>query len=76
MAGFTACGTVISSQTGVWTNAGIWSIGRVPYPCDVVVIGQNHIVSIPEPVTAWKVTLGLNGKIRFDIQGKLIVTGE
>jgi hypothetical protein len=76
MAGFTTCGTITSSQTGVWTNAGIWSGGRVPYPCDAVIIGQNHTVSIPEPVTARKVTLSQNGKIRFDTQGKLIVAGE
>lgn len=60
--GFTSCGTCQSLSAGNWHSPGTWSCGRVPLPCDDVVI--SHAVTVSTADGQAK-SLHLNGQLVY-----------
>ena len=73
---FTSCGTVSSYQSGSWTDAASWTGSRVPYPCDVVSVSSNQVITVIESVMARKLMVGTGAKFSLGMMGKITVAGE
>ncbi|GAB3884236.1 hypothetical protein [Spirosoma agri] len=67
--GFTPSATCQSTGSNLWTDTATWTCGRVPFPCDSVVIQNAHVVTINTLVDAAKTRL--NGKLVYTTGGKL-----
>lgn len=67
--GFTTSTICQSTTSGRWTDAATWSCGRVPFPCDQVLVKLPHTVMINTPVDVAQIIL--DGKIRYTNTGAL-----
>jgi hypothetical protein len=58
-------GTITSIKTGNWEDNTTWDVGRKPYAGDVVIISNNHTVSINSIATAKSIQHGLNSMLKY-----------
>ena len=65
--------TLYTIRAGNWTDAGIWSCGRLPTLNDVV--NLRHVVSIPSDslVSVFRIIKSGGGLLTFDVGGRLQV---
>jgi Right handed beta helix region len=56
-------GTVISIVSGNWENGSTWNVGRSPLAGDMVIINNNHNVTLNNTGTAKNVEIRTNAKI-------------
>jgi hypothetical protein len=57
--------TITSVSTGNWTDASTWDLGRIPQAGDIVVIDQNHVVTL--------VGTGFAKDLKYSGTGKLVI---
>ncbi|WP_460946971.1 FG-GAP-like repeat-containing protein [Spirosoma daeguense] len=65
------CGSMYSVKGGAWSDASVWSCGRVPLVTDVVTL--NHTVSLPASYVgqAQRVIYTSTGRLQFAISSRL-----
>ena len=58
-------GIIISIKTGNWEDNTTWDAGRKPYAGDIVIISNNHTVSVNSVGTVKSVQYGLNSMLKY-----------
>ena len=68
-------GTLISITSGNWEAGSTWNIGRKPLAGDVVIINNNHVVTLNENGVLKNIELRPNAKILYSTAGVKLQTG-
>lgn len=68
-------GTVTSITSGNWETGSTWNIGRKPLAGDMVIINNNHIVTVNENGVLKNIELRQNAKILYSIADIRLQTG-
>jgi hypothetical protein len=68
-------GTVTSIVSGNWEMGTTWNIGRKPLAGDMVIINNNHIVTVNENGVLKNIELKPNAKVIYSISGIKLQTG-
>ena len=58
-------GTITSIKTGNWEDNTTWDVGRKPYAGDIVIISNNHTVSVNSIAIAKSVHFKLNAILKY-----------
>jgi hypothetical protein len=64
-------GGMVSVKSGNWNDPATWSCNRVPTLTDIVKITPTHIVTLPDNLTGYVLTLQNFGKVVFGTGAKL-----
>jgi YDG domain len=71
----TLLATIKSIQTGNWESTTTWDLGRIPQAGDLVIIDQNHEITLNGNGSAKKIEYQGTGKIRFNSPSITLNTG-
>jgi YDG domain len=71
----TTLATIKSIKTGDWNVASTWNLGRVPQAGDLVIIDQNHEVTLDGTGTAKRIEYQGTGKLKFSSASSTLNTG-
>lgn len=58
-------GTITSIKTGNWEDNATWDVGRKPYAGDIVIISNNHTVSVNGIATAKSIQYRVNSMLKY-----------
>jgi hypothetical protein len=67
--------TIKSITTGNWESTTTWDLGRIPQAGDLVIINQNHEVTLNATATVKKIEYQGTGKLNFNSASSVINTG-
>ncbi len=68
-------GTIISITSGNWETNSTWDIGRKPLAGDMVIINNNHIVTVNQDGVLKNIEIRQNAKVTYSIAGVKLQTG-
>ena len=68
-------GIVISITSGNWETGSTWNIGRKPLAGDMVIINNNHIITVNENGVLKNIELKTNAKVMYSTAGVKLQTG-
>ena len=68
-------GTIISITSGNWETNSTWDIGRKPLAGDMVIINNNHIVTVNQDGVLKNIEIRQNAKVTYSIAGIKLQTG-
>ncbi len=60
-----ACTSLTSVKSGLWTDPAVWSCNRIPTPDDYVHIAESHTITIPASTTVYASRIKQAGVLRF-----------
>lgn len=65
---------MVSLQSGEWTNAAIWSCGRVPSALTPLTVQAGHRITVPANYAAYARRLRLLGQLGYGASGRLVLS--
>lgn len=68
--------TVLSKQSGTWSDESIWTLGSLPTQRDLVNIKAGHIVNIPANFTAFANILKDEGTLTYQAPNSILSFGS